>query len=242
MTKLCDKDEAAHQQNRENRGDPAKVFVDDPLDRRTEQAEQYSHRHEDQRAPGDTGQDESYEVHLDEARRDRQQLERNRRAARQEDYLPVAFAQDARRLGEGIGKPDRIEKRCPHRIVEEIADGIAEQPAQDRKGRRHCREAERFFGFGQTHQTQQRVRGDGKKARFDKTEKRQPPHRMGVCGLGHGPVVQPAKRFHQHGVGKAPFDRSTEPIARTLGGTISLAMWTTYLRARFPGGYGRTYG
>src|SRR3546814_5096552 len=144
--------EAADHRDQKTARDPREIFVDERLDRRPEQPEQYADEQEGKGAAREARTQEGDEIHVDEAGGDRQQLERDRRRALHQYDLGPIVAQIAGRGGEAAGQPERAERPQPDAVIEEIADRIAKAAARDRRERADDRIPYRLLLHREAHQ------------------------------------------------------------------------------------------
>src|SRR3546814_4618985 len=85
--------------------------------------------------------------------------------------------------GEFGGEAEGVQYLLADRFIEEMADGIAEQPAQDRGDGADQPEADRAFRAGEAHQAQQRVRREGEEADSHKAGGEERALGVGVGGF-----------------------------------------------------------
>src|SRR3546814_16859879 len=106
--------------------DPHQICVDERLDRRPEQPEQYADEQEGKGPAGEAGPQEGRDIHVNEAGGNGQQLERDRRRALHQDDLGAIVAQVTGRGRKTVGEPEHAEQPQPDAFIEEIADPIAQ--------------------------------------------------------------------------------------------------------------------
>jgi hypothetical protein len=123
-------------------------------------------------------------------RGDRDKLERDRRRALDEDDLRAILPQITGGDRELLRQAERGKKLRAHALIEEMADRIAEQPAQHRGERADEAEPQGALRLGKAHQAEQGMRRDREKARFHERDGEQPPIRVAMRRLGEHPLVE----------------------------------------------------
>src|SRR5688572_15789466 len=151
-------EEAADDRREEACGDEGQTLLDEPADRLSVDAQQLR-LEEEARAAGDERQNHEHEeIIAGKARSDGHDLERDRRQALDQDHPRAPFGIG---LAEGLDAlAIAVERDQPlaERVVEQRADGIAENAAKHRGDSADERVQPRLLRIGERHRDENHVR------------------------------------------------------------------------------------
>ena len=126
---------------------------------------------------------------MDEASRNRDQFERDRRCALQDNQHRPFLFQETGSGWETLPKTERFKQRDTKTLIGEIANRISQHSAEHRRQSTDYAKAQRLFRFCQTHQPKQGMRGDREERTFHEGKQEQPIFGLGMRRFFDHPVV-----------------------------------------------------
>src|SRR5262249_55699523 len=193
LEELAGEDESADENDQENGRDRRQILLDEGPNSRPEQLQQRDLEIEAHAARRDRGEDEDEEIELRGAARDRHELVGDRRQALDEDDPKPPLGVGELEVLVALRHAVEVDEPLPERLVKEIADRVAENPAEHRSRGADKSDRPAPVRPRQHHRYEERIGWNREERAFGEGHSAHRPHRMRLRGERDRLVVHAAE-------------------------------------------------